>query len=95
VREGWAATYGPLLASQLEVGRRYSLLRVGAVEFAYTRYDHLAHAMARAWELGLVPELRPSAFGRDLPRAAPRLRGVDSDLDGCDPSEFAGPLRVG
>jgi hypothetical protein len=88
VQKHWDTTYGPLLASQLEVGRRYSIVKVGSAEFAYTRYDQFADALARAWDLGLIPEPRPSALGSDLPGAAPRLRGVDADLGGLDRSEF-------
>ena len=93
VRERWAAAYGPLLAGQLEPARRYSILRVGTAEFAYTGYDQFVQALKQAWAVGLVPELRPSALGRDLPDVAPGLRGVDSDLCGLDPTDLASPVQ--
>ncbi|HYN90855.1 MAG TPA: hypothetical protein VER75_02960 [Thermoleophilaceae bacterium] len=94
LRERWAAAYGPLLARLLEPARHYSILKVGTAEFAYTRYDQFVQALAQAWALGLVPEARPSALGSALPDAAPGLRGVDSDLSGLDPADFALPVQL-
>jgi hypothetical protein len=93
LRERWTAAYGRLLAMQLEPTRRYSMLRVGAAEFAYTRYDHFVQALAEMWAAGRPVEQRPSVLGSDLPDAAPGLRGVDSDLGGMDPADFDPPVR--
>ena len=93
VRDRWVAAYGPLLAAQLEPSRRYSILRIGTAEFAYTRYDQYVQALGQAWAVGFVPEPRPSALGSDLPDAAPGLRGVDSDLCGLDPANVASPVQ--
>jgi hypothetical protein len=83
-----------LLARQLEPFRRYSIVRVGSAEFAYTRYDQFVQALAQAWDVGLVPEPRPSALGRELPEAAPLLRGVDLDLATVDPADTVPPVEL-
>jgi hypothetical protein len=81
LRERWAARYGPQLAAQLEPDRRYSLLRVGAAEYAFTSYDRYVAALKRVWSEEQVPEPRPSARGSELLDVAPNLRGVDPDLN--------------
>jgi hypothetical protein len=94
LREHWVAAYGRLLAMQLEPTRRYSMLKVGAAEFAYTRYDQFVEALAEMWAAGQPVEQRPSVLGSELPGAAPALRGVDSDLSGVDPADFEQPVQV-
>jgi len=79
-REGLIHAYGKFLARQIEPGRHYSLIRIGGAEFAYTNYGQYTRALGDAWAAGLIPESPPSVVGRALPRVAPRLRGVDSDL---------------
>lgn len=91
LRKRWAEAYGELLASQLEPSRRYSIVRIGTAQFAYTRYDQLVEALGRAWALGFVPESHRSVLGRDLPDAAPDLRGVDSDLTELNRPELPAP----
>lgn len=93
LRDRWTAAYGRLLAMQLEPGRRYSMLKVGAAEFAYTRYDQFVEALAEMWAAGRSVEQRPSVLGRELPDAAPGLRGIDSDLGRMDPADFEAPAR--
>jgi hypothetical protein len=88
------AAYGRLLSLQLEPMRRYTILRVGAAEFAYTRYDQFVEALAQAWAEDLPAEQRPSVLGRDLPAGAPGLRGVDSDLSGLDLTELGPPAQL-
>lgn len=88
------AAYGQLLASQLEPSRRYSIVRIGMAEFAYTRYNQLVEALGQAWALGFVPESRPSVLGRDLPDAAPELRGIDVDLTRLEPGDFVTPREL-
>ena len=79
-RERWAELYSPLVAEQLRATKRYTLVRVGAAEFAYTDFDRYLRALGQAWEAGFAPETIPTAMGRDLVEAAPNLRGVDLDL---------------
>jgi hypothetical protein len=73
-------TFGEFLARQIEPERRYSLIRIADGEFAYTHYTQYTRALRDVWAAGLVPEALPAAVGGALPRAAPRLRGVDSDV---------------
>jgi hypothetical protein len=80
LRERWAARYGPQLAAQLEPDRRYSLLRVGAAEYAFTDYDRYVAALKHVWSEDQVPEPRPSTLGSDLLDVAPDLRGLDPVL---------------
>jgi hypothetical protein len=93
LRERWAAAYGELLSLQLEPARRYSILRVGNAEFAYTRYDHFVEALAHAWAAGRAVEQRPSVLGSELPGAAPGLRAVDADLSAWDGADLAAPAE--
>jgi hypothetical protein len=85
--ERWVDRYGALVAEQLESDRLYTLVRIGAAEFAFTRYERYVAALGQAWKAGLVPEALPSARGAELPDAAPNLRGVDPDLSDLRRSE--------
>jgi hypothetical protein len=76
----WLDSYGRLVAEQLAPDRRYSLVRVGEVEFAFTDFDAYVRALSQVWDAGLVPEPLATALGRDLPGVAPRLQGVNVDL---------------
>jgi hypothetical protein len=80
LRDLWIARYGGLVAAQLHPDRRYSLVRVGRVEFAYTTYDRHVAALKQVWAAGLVPEPLPSVHGAGMLDVAPNLQGVDSDL---------------
>jgi hypothetical protein len=93
VHERWVKLYGPLLAARLSAHRRYSLVRVGSVEFAYTDSDGFVRALQQIWEAGFVPEPRPSCLGTELPHIAPRLRGVDCDLSDLTPADLDPPNR--
>jgi hypothetical protein len=81
LRERWTARYGARVAAQLEPDRRYSLVKVGAAEYAFTSYDRYVAALKHVWSAELVPEPRPSAVGTELLEVAPNLVGVDPDLD--------------
>lgn len=80
LRDLWIACYGGVVAAQLHPDRRYSLIRIGRIEFAYTGYDRYVAALKQVWAAGLVPEPLPSAEGAQLLDVAPNLQGVDSDL---------------
>jgi hypothetical protein len=87
-KRSWTERYGPLVAQQLEPYRRYTLLQVGDVQYAYTTYARCVGALREAWRTGLVPSLgRSGVRGVDLPDQAPRLEGVDSDLSGLRRSD--------
>jgi hypothetical protein len=81
LRERWAATYGAEIARGLEPDRRYSLVRAGDAEYAFTSYDRYVAALKHAWKAGLVPEALPSAHGSQLLEVAPNLRALDPELD--------------
>ena len=81
LRRRWAVQYGQLVAGQLEPARRYSLVRVGSAEYAYTSYNRYVEALNRAWSLGLVPDPLPNTLGSELLAVAPNLKGVDADID--------------
>jgi hypothetical protein len=75
------AGYPPEVVEALQAERRYSIVRVGDVEYAFSDYDRYVSALREAWAAGLVPHHGPSSvLGIDLPDVAPRLRGVDVDL---------------
>ena len=84
----WLEQYGPLVAEQLEPERRYALVRVGVVEFAYSDYDRYLRALGQTWETGFAADPLPSSLGRDLPAVAPHLRGVDLDLTDLELSDI-------
>jgi hypothetical protein len=81
LRKRWIARYGTRVAARLEPDRRYSLVKVGAAEYAFTDYDRYVAALKHVWSAELVPEPRPSAVGSELLEVAPNLRAVDPDLD--------------
>jgi hypothetical protein len=80
LRERWAARYGPGVAAALEPDRRYSLVRVGDAEYAFTSYDAYVRALGDVWTSELVPEPLPSAIGSQLLEVAPNLQAVDPQL---------------
>ena len=81
LRERWAATYGVEIARRLDPDRRYSLVKAGDFEYAFTSYDGYVAALKRVWNAGLVPEALPSAYGSQLLEVAPNLRALDPELD--------------
>jgi hypothetical protein len=81
LRRRWTVRYGRLVAGQLEPARRYSLVRVGPAEYAFTSYNRYVDALNRAWSAGLVPEPLPNTLGSELLEVAPNLKGVDADID--------------
>lgn len=85
--------YEPLVAAQVDPDRRYALMRVGNVEYAYGDYDAYIRGMGQAWAAGLVPEPLPSTPGSRLPEVAPRLMGVDVDLADLRPADVASTDR--
>jgi hypothetical protein len=58
---------------------RYSVVRVGEADFAFSDHDRFVAALGYVWDAGLVPEPRPSVTHPEL-RTMPNLRGVDVDL---------------
>ena len=78
--ERWIDQYGQALAGRLEPERRYSLIRVGAAEFAYTTYDRYVRALDQVWSAGLVPESLGLVEGSRLLEVVPNLRDIDADL---------------
>src|SRR5215216_3347637 len=70
LRERWIARYGPVLGVQLEADRYYSLVRVGAEEYAVTSYERYVAALKHTWSEGLVAEPRPGVVGSELLEAA-------------------------
>ena len=80
LRERWIDHYGPFVAEQLAPERRYSVLRVGLAEFAYSSYDAYVRALGHAWSAGFIPQPLGAITGDRLLDVAPNLRGVDADL---------------
>jgi hypothetical protein len=87
LHERWIDRYGPVLAEQLQPDQRYSLVRLGAVEFAYTTYDGYVRALGQAWSAGFVPQPLGLVEGSRLLEVAPNLRAVDADLSDLQPSD--------
>jgi hypothetical protein len=87
LHESWIDRYGPALAGQLKPDQRYSVVRLGAVEFAYTTYDGYVRALGEAWSAGHVPRPLGLVEGSRLLEVAPNLRGVDADLSDVQPSD--------
>jgi hypothetical protein len=85
--ERWIDQYGQALAGRLEPERRYSLLRVGAAEFAYTTYDRYVRALDQVWSAGLVPEPLGLVEGSRLLEVVPNLRDIDGDLSELQASD--------
>jgi hypothetical protein len=80
VYERWIELYGELVAAQLKADRRYTLIRLGSADFAFTDTDCYLRALGQAWDAGLVPQPRPNTLGSRLPEVAPNLQGIDLDL---------------
>jgi hypothetical protein len=80
-RDRWIQEYGLDVAEQLREDRRYSLIRVGDLALAYSHYDAYVRALGHAWRAGSAATWVTSAVGADLPDVAPRLSGVNLDLD--------------
>lgn len=87
LRERWVDRYGALVAELLDPDCRYSLLRIGSAEFAYTTYDAYVRALGEAWSAGLVPWPLGAVTGAQLLDVAPDLRGVDLDLTNLQASD--------
>jgi hypothetical protein len=87
LHERWIDRYGPVLAEQLQPDQRYSLVRLGAVEFAYTTYDGYVRALGQAWSAGFVPQPLGLVEGSKLLEVAPNLRALDADLSDLQPSD--------
>jgi hypothetical protein len=86
-RETWIDRYGPLVADQIDADRRYSLVKVGALEFAYSTYEGYVRALREAWDAGFVPEPLGSAEGSRVLEAAPNLVAVDAELSDLQTSD--------
>jgi hypothetical protein len=84
--ERWLeAGYPPEVVERLRWDRRYSIIRVGESEFAFSDYDGYVAALDAAWAAGFVPDHGPSRVrGIDLPDVVRSLRGVDIDLAATD-----------
>jgi hypothetical protein len=77
----WRAAYEPDVAETLEVDRRYSIIRLGSTELAFSEYELYVSALNGAWAAGFIPDHGPSSVpGCDLPDVAPSLRGADVDI---------------
>jgi hypothetical protein len=85
--ERWIDQYGHALAGRLEPERRYSLLKVGTAEFAYTTYDHYVTALDQVWRAGFVPEPLGLVEGSRLLDVAPNLRDINADLGNLQASD--------
>jgi hypothetical protein len=87
--ERWReAGYPSQVVEKLDWKRRYSIIRIGASEFAFSRHDAYVAGLQAAWAARIVPEHGPSSImGIDLPEVARSLRGVDIDLSSTDQSE--------
>jgi hypothetical protein len=90
LRETWIDRYGPLVAEEIEADRRYSLVKFGTLEFAYSTYEGYVRALRQAWDAGFVPEPLGSAKGSRLLDTAPNLVGVDADLSALQASDSSG-----
>ena len=73
--------------------RRYAVVRVGHVDFAYSDHDRFVRALGQVWDAGMVPEPRPSVSAADLYTSLPRLQGVDIDLADLRPDDVVRPRR--
>jgi hypothetical protein len=93
LRERWIDHYGEFVAEQLTPECRYSVLRVGLAEFAYTTYDAYVRALGHAWSAGLIPQPLGAITGDRLLDVAPNLRGVDADLTNLRASDVVRPSR--
>lgn len=91
--ERWREVYETEIVEKLRWDRRYSIVRIGGSEFAFSDHDRYVAALRAAWAAGLVPDHGPGrVLGSDLPDVAPSLRGVDVDISSYD-SLGLGPGR--
>ena len=72
--------YGLHSSRAPEADLRYTRVRIGVAEFAFTSYESYVAALQQAWRAGFVPEPRGSGRGAEPGDAVPTLRSVDSDL---------------
>lgn len=79
LHDAWTTFDGPLVGVQVRPERRYSVVRLGSADYAYTSYERYVRALGQGWDAGIVPEPPRSARGDELPNVAPNLRGVDVD----------------
>lgn len=79
------------MTKQIEAERRYSLVKVGALELAYSTYEGYVRALGEAWDAGFLPEPLGSAMGSQLVEAAPNLVAVDAEFSDVQASNS---LRV-
>lgn len=86
LRDTWIERFGPLATERIEADRRYSLVKVGALQFAYSTYEGYARALREAWDAGFVPEPLGSAKGSRLLENAPSLVAVDAELSSLQAS---------
>jgi hypothetical protein len=87
LRDTWIDRFGPLHTERIEADRRYSLVRIGSLEFAYSTYEGYARALREAWDAGFVPEPLGSPKGSLLLEAAPNLVAVDAELSDLQASD--------
>jgi hypothetical protein len=85
LRDRWTACYGPIIAMQLEPDRRYSLLRVGRAEYAFTDHDRYVRSLRYVWAGRVPAESLRSAIGQELTDAAPNLKAIDPDPEELRP----------
>jgi hypothetical protein len=87
----WRDVYEPELVAKLRWDGRYSIVRIGGDEFAFSDHDLYVAALRAAWDAGLVPDHGPGLVpGIDLPDVAPSLRDVDMDSTSNDSSGRGG-----
>lgn len=82
-RERWRnAGYPPQVIESLRWDRRYSLIRIGGSDFAFSRPALYVAALRTAWAAGFAPDQGPgSILGIDLPEVTSCLRGVDVEVN--------------
>jgi hypothetical protein len=85
LRDRWIASYGPVIAMQLEPDRRYSIVRVDSAEYAFTDHDRYVRSLRHVWAARLVAEPLRSATGAELHDVAPNLKAVDPDPEDLRP----------
>jgi len=81
-KEGWReAGYPAEVIASLRWDQRYSIIRIGTREYAFSRYSDYIAGLRAAWAVGLVPDQGPSSVpGIALPEIAGSLKGVDVDV---------------
>jgi hypothetical protein len=82
-RDAWHdAGYAAELIEKLEWNKRYSIVELLGAQYAFSDYAAYLSGLNKAWDAGHVPIHGPGfVAGIDLPAVAPRLRGVDGDLE--------------